>query len=627
VKVVLYARVSSEKQVEKDLSIAAQLKALRKYAAERGWEVCREFVDEAQSARTANRPAFKEMIALARKKQKLFDAILVWKLSRFARNREDSIIYKSLLRKHGISVISINEQVDESPAGKLLEGMIEVIDEFYSTNLAQDTLRGMKENASRGYHCGGTIPIGYKAKKVKDGANEKTRLVPDEVFAPIVTRIFKMCEKGMGAKDIVKILNGEGLKTNRGRPWSKSTTYCVLKNETYTGTLVWNRQNKRHGMPRLNDQSEVIRIENNHPAIVSREAFEKAQNLLKKRSPQITHPRTVNSGCLLSGLLYCGKCGLAMLGCAAKSSKYFYYACHNYCKRGKDVCDARLVNKDRLESFVIDRIKANILTEDNLTELVKLTNEEIRQSKGEAEEKLEALDNHLGDLRERLHKLYDALETGKLGIEDLAPRIRELKAQIDNLEKQRNSFVEDMQSEEVELLDAPAVKEYADDLKSLFSKGSIMEQKSFLRSFVKRIEVNLPQVAIDYTIPLEGKKVEPLTREVLPFARNGSPGRTRTCGTVVTGIPRISSGPGLSLYHTSGCFFRGTLKGTLRKKGLRPFPRAHPEGCATIGKRHLGLGSGCIVSARSEVLRPRLRSGLSYRMEATSLRLTTPLSV
>ena len=93
--------------------------------------------------------------------------------------------------------------------------------------------------------------------------------------------------------------------------------------------------------------------------------------------------------------------------------------------------------------------------------------------------------------------------------------------------------MEDLESEEVELLSAPAVKEYADDLRSLLSKGSIMEQKSFLRSFVKRIEVNLPDVAIDYTIPLESKKVEPLAREVLPFAQNGSPGRTRTCGTVV----------------------------------------------------------------------------------------------
>src|SRR5262245_5466352 len=149
-RVVLYARVSSEKQAEKELSITAQLKALRKYGLEHGWEIYREFVDEAESARSANRPAFKEMIAIGKQRQKPFDAILVWKLSRFARNREDSIIYKSLLRKYGIAVMSMNEHVDESPAGKLLEGMIEVIDEFYSIYLAQDTLRGMKENAGRG---------------------------------------------------------------------------------------------------------------------------------------------------------------------------------------------------------------------------------------------------------------------------------------------------------------------------------------------------------------------------------------------------------------------------------------------------------------------------------------------
>jgi len=144
----------------RDLSIVAQLKALRRYAVERDWEIYREFVDEAESARSANRPAFQDMTALAKQRQKPFDAILVWKLSRFARNREDSIIYKSLLRKYDISVISSNEQVDETPAGKLLEGMIEVIDEFYSINLAQDTLRGMKENAGRGCHNGGVVPIG-----------------------------------------------------------------------------------------------------------------------------------------------------------------------------------------------------------------------------------------------------------------------------------------------------------------------------------------------------------------------------------------------------------------------------------------------------------------------------------
>jgi DNA invertase Pin-like site-specific DNA recombinase len=275
-------------------------------------------------------------------------------------------IYKSLLRKYGISVISMNEQVDESPAGMLLEGMIEVIDEFYSTNLAQDTLRGMKENAGRGYHNGGVVPIGYQAKTCRDGANEKTRLEPDESFTPIIQRIFQMCADGMGAKEIVKTLNGEGLRTNTSKLWNKNTIYYILKNEIYTGTLVWNRQTKSQGRAKPKDPKEIIRIEHNHPAIASREMFEKVRALLRERSPEITHPRTLNSEYLLSGLLYCGKCGAGMLGCAAKSSRFFYYAYHNYCKRGKDVCNPELIKQERIEGFVIHRIKAHLLTEDNL---------------------------------------------------------------------------------------------------------------------------------------------------------------------------------------------------------------------------------------------------------------------
>jgi len=166
------------------------------------------------------------------------------------------------------------------------------------------------------------------------------------------------------------------------------------------------------------------------------------QELLNERSPTIIHPRTINSDYLLSGLLYCGRCGLGMLGCAAKSSRFFYYACQNYYKRGKDVCDARLINKDRLEAFVIDRVKANILTEENLAELVRLTNEEIGQAKNEYEDRLAVIDGHLEDLRQRPHKLYNPLETGKLEVADLAPRIKELREQIDELEGKRLELVE-----------------------------------------------------------------------------------------------------------------------------------------------------------------------------------------
>ena len=149
-KVALYARVSSERQ-DIDLSITAQIKALREYASRNGYIVVKEYTDEAESGRSIDRPGFRQMIVAARHKPSPFEAILVWKLSRFARNRQDSIIYKSLLRRQGIQVISINEPVDDTPVGRLLEGIIEVIDEFYSANLSQDVLRGQGENASRGF--------------------------------------------------------------------------------------------------------------------------------------------------------------------------------------------------------------------------------------------------------------------------------------------------------------------------------------------------------------------------------------------------------------------------------------------------------------------------------------------
>ena len=172
-------------------------------------------------------------------------------------------------------------------------------------------------------------------------------------------------------------------------------------------------------------------------------------------------------------------------------------------------------------------MKTNILTEENLAELVELTNEEIAQAKGEYGERMAVIDGQLEDLRGRLDKLYNALETGKLEMKDLAPRIKQLKAQIDDLEGKRLDFAESIQGAKVELLEGSIVKAYVDDLKALLSKGSIVEQKSFLRSFIKRVEVNPPQVVIDYTIPLSTKKVEPLAREVLPFEYSGSPSKLK----------------------------------------------------------------------------------------------------
>ena len=350
------------------------------------------------------------------------DIILVWKLSRVARNREGSILYKSLLRKHGISVISINEQVGESPAGHLLEEIIEVMDEFYSINLSQGTIRGMKENISIDFYNGGLAPLGYKRIKVKVGMAEKTKLAIEESEKQIVQRIFRMALQGNGGKEIAKALNAEGIRTRLGKHFSTTSINHILKNEVYTGALIWRLNGSNYTNWAKKESTEVIRIPGSHDALVSKEDFDQVQQFLTQRRPISHHPRTTTSQYLLSGLLRCRKCGVAMSGCWAESGQYFYYECVQHQKKGKDVCNSRLIGKEKLESFVLERIQANILTDENLKELVQLVNGESIESSGFYEQQL-------GQVQGRLAKLYSTLEAGKVDIEGLAPRIKELRAQ------------------------------------------------------------------------------------------------------------------------------------------------------------------------------------------------------
>ncbi|TLM98784.1 recombinase family protein, partial [bacterium] len=239
-RVAIYARVSSEKQ-DTDLSLSAQLRALREYAARNGHIIAREYVDEAESGRSIDRPGFKQMVAASRQKSPPFDAILVWKLSRFARSREDSIVFKALLRKHGVQVVSITEPFEDTPTGKLLEAIIESLDEFYSANLGQEVLRGMRESASRGFYVASHTPYGYRRVKVRDGNKDRAMLEVDPHHASVVARIFKEFLGGAGIKDIARALNTEGVSAPMGKRWGNTTLYRILVNEAYTGILVWGR--------------------------------------------------------------------------------------------------------------------------------------------------------------------------------------------------------------------------------------------------------------------------------------------------------------------------------------------------------------------------------------------------
>ena len=245
IRVAAYARVSSKEQAEKELSIPAQLKAIRKYCQGKDWKLVAEYLDEGKSAKTADRPAFQKMIAIAKKQNRHFDAIVVHKFDRFSRSREDHVIYKALLKKHGVTVYSLTEQTDpETPHGFLLEGMLEVISEFYNMNLANETKKGMIENAKRGYHNGGAPPYGFRIGKIRDGrGNEKSVWVlgPDEEVQTI-RRIFDLyVNQNKGYKSIANILNSDNVPSPSGKTWSFSSLWSILHNDAYIGRRTWNR--------------------------------------------------------------------------------------------------------------------------------------------------------------------------------------------------------------------------------------------------------------------------------------------------------------------------------------------------------------------------------------------------
>ena len=345
--VALYARVSSDRQ-DVDLSVAAQLRALRGYAEKNGYVVAREYVDEAESGRVADRPQFRRMLDAAGRPEAPFSEILVWKFSRFTRKREHAVAFKSMLRRRGIRVVSITEHADDSPTGRLMEAIIESVDEFYSENLAQEVMRGLREAASRGFWVTPNAPYGYRKVHVSDGAKKRPKLEVEPGEAPLVRRMFDMAESGKSVLDIAKTFNAEGLPSPAGKRWSKTAVHKMLSNETYTGTLVWGLTAK--------DKAPPVRVEGAFPAIVPKTQFDRVGDLLRSRAPDKIHPRRAASTYLLSGLVICGGGRRSLTGQAAKSGRYAYYVCQSKMKHGSATCRTPRLSARRFESLVVGKI-------------------------------------------------------------------------------------------------------------------------------------------------------------------------------------------------------------------------------------------------------------------------------
>ena len=490
--VALYARVSSDRQ-DVDLSVAAQLRALRDYAEKNGYLVVREYVDEAESGRIADRPQFRKMLDEAGKPEAPFHEILVWKFSRFTRKREHAVAFKSMLRRKGIRVVSITEHADDTPTGKLMEAIIESVDEFYSENLAEEVRRGMREAASRGFWMTTYAPYGYKRVYVQDGAKKRPRLELNPPHDAVVRRIFDFTLQGRTSLDILKTLNSEGIPSPNGKQWRKTTVHKLLCNEAYTGTMVWGTNAK--------DGQEPVRVENAFPAIVSQQEFQRVRKLLEARAPAVTHPRRAASPYLLSGLAKCESCGKALTAAEAKSGKYTYYVCQSILKLGSGTCDTPRLNSKSFEKLIIDQIRENVLTESNIRDLVKLLDEEMDGVAREQRQNLETIEAELEEVKRKLDRIWHFVENTDLDMADASERILEHRHRREQLEAAAEE-ARAVLSQRRELLEsADLIAAFAKDMSEFLRTSELTETKAFVRSFVKEVLVRPGGATIIYTIP------------------------------------------------------------------------------------------------------------------------------
>ena len=296
-KACAYIRVSDERQDE--YSPDSQRKRIQMYAQQHNLLLLPEdiFYDDGISARKAeNRTAFQQMIARAKHPSHPFDVILVWKFSRFARNQEESIVYKNLLRKNGIEVISVSEPIADDPFGALIERIIEWMDEYYLVNLSSEVRRGMAEKAGRGEAMGQAV-FGY------DRSNKS--YVPNG-DAPRVEKLFRDFCSGASPAALANELAAEGVRTSRGNAPTGRWVRYLLKNPVYIGQVRWQGA-----------AEQPIMVERAHPAIVSEQLFRKTQEKINWESGVFYQKSVPSARWIFCGRVFCAACGAPLVRAGA----------------------------------------------------------------------------------------------------------------------------------------------------------------------------------------------------------------------------------------------------------------------------------------------------------------------
>lgn len=422
INAAVYIRVSTDDQTE--YSPDAQLKALKSYAHSNNMLLSPEhiFRDEGISGRKAEkRPGFMKMIATAKLKPAPFEVILVHKFDRFARSREDSIVYKTMLRRDcGVKVISITEHIEDDKFAIILESMLEAMAEYYSLNLSDEVLKGMTEKAQRGEYQSNP-PLGYEKLN-----NSKIITIKNDE-KEIIEYIFNERAKGTPTVSIAKALNKMGIKTRRNGTFSNRSVEYILRNPIYKGYTRWT-PGKRSNYDY--DYKNSIIAKGNFEPIISEELFENVQKLLDI-SKQITSPKSRPQSEYkhwLSGMIKCSACGGSLVSGGSNGN----FQCGNYLK-GK--CDtSHSIKKYIIENVVINELESQL----KLNSFVDFEKEMICKSDNTIE--IQNLTSALNSYKQKLRRAKAAYIDGIDSLAEYKENKIKLEKEIEEIQTELNSL-------------------------------------------------------------------------------------------------------------------------------------------------------------------------------------------
>ena len=443
-KVVLYIRVSSHRQAEEGHSLEGQIEDLRAYCKEKGHVIVNEYIDKGNSAfKGKKRPICERMINEITSGVFEVEGLVVYSLSRFARDLLFQLSAIERLEHSGIRLLSVTETLPEDAMSfKYMTVMMGLVNEMNSEQNAVNVRARLGQAARGGYFTGGRVPFGYLSVPCEssDGKKRKKLIICDEE-AQVVRDVFKLCldgvnGKGLGIKAIAKHLNDRNIR-NRGSAWTINSVHRILRATTYIGEFVYGKNRIERG---------ELPIKISVPLIVNKELFYQVQKALQSRDVEQIHTKAIRSNNLLTGIIRCGSCGKGMCICTGKSGKYKYYACMTKLKRSVELCDSKWIAKDTIEDLVEEVVLTQVVTSTNVKNVIKDVKQHLLKTRSSSATDLQKLSRHRNSIEQKLTNLYEQMAVRQNLIDDsyadyvsgLQSQLTDIQAQIRTLKAQNH---------------------------------------------------------------------------------------------------------------------------------------------------------------------------------------------